>query len=66
MNYIVKLSQKLPRRLVGLDEAWPKAPQALVGASDLLREMYRTYLVRKFMRPLTPEDRTQVIMMMSL
>lgn len=56
----MRLSENLPPRLVGLDEQWPKAPAALHEASEILREMYRLDKARKFMRRLTPEDRTQV------
>lgn len=56
----MRLSKSLPRGLVGLDANWPSAPVALTEASNQLREMYRLHLTRKFMRPLTPEDRAQV------
>lgn len=55
----MRLSKSLPRGLVGLDANWPSAPVALTEASNQLREMYRLHLTRKFMRPLTPEDRAQ-------
>ncbi len=60
VNYIMRLSENLPPRLVGLDEQWPRPPAALHEASEHLKELYRLDKARKFMRRLTPEDRTQV------
>ena len=60
VNFLMQLSKKLPKGLVGLDANWPSAPVALTEASNQLREMYRLHVARKFMRPLTPEDRAQV------
>ena len=60
VNFVMQLSRNLPTQLVGFDAQWPHAPQALQETSDILREMYRLYLARKFMRKLSPDDREQV------
>jgi myosin-1 len=58
VNYLTRLSERLPASLLTLDEQWPKPPPSLQEASDQLREMYRTHKARKFMKRLTPEDKT--------
>ncbi len=60
VNYLVQLSQKVPRKLVGFEEAWPSSPQPLREAAAMLREMCRMNLIGGFMKKLTPEDRAQV------
>jgi hypothetical protein len=64
VNFVVQLSRNLPNQLVGFDAKWPHAPQPLQETSDILKEMYRLYLARKFMRKLSPDDREQVFMYM--
>ena len=60
VNFVMQLSRNLPTQLVGFDAKWPHAPQPLQETSDILKEMYRLYLARKFMRKLSPDDREQV------
>ena len=62
VNFVMQLSRNLPTQLVGFDARWPHAPQPLQETSDILKEMYRLYLARKFMRKLSPDDREQVCM----
>ena len=57
----MQLSRKLPKRLVGFDEEWYASPPPLREAGDALKEMYRRTLVYRFMKKLSPEDRTQVM-----
>ena len=61
VSFLMDLSKSLPPNLVGLDDQWPQSCRAFQQASDLLREMYRAHLAQKFMKKLTPEDKTQVL-----
>lgn len=58
VNYLTRLAERLPSSLLTLDDNWLKPPPSLQEASDQLREMYRIHKARKFMKRLTPEDKT--------
>ena len=60
MNFVMQLSRNLPTQLVGLDAKWQHAPHALQDTSDILKDIYKLHLARKFMRKLSPDDREQV------
>jgi myosin-1 len=58
INYLTRLSERLPASLLTINEKWLKPPPSLQEASDQLREMYRMNKARTFMKRLTPEDKT--------
>jgi myosin-1 len=58
INYLTRLSERLPTSLLTLDDKWLKPPPSLQEASEQLKEMYRMHKARKFMKRLTPEDKT--------
>ncbi len=60
MDFLFQLSKKLPPKLVGFDGNWPVPPPPFRDASEQLKEMYRMTLMRKFMRPLTVQQRAMV------
>lgn len=60
VHFLTKLSKSLPPKLVGFDENWPQTSRSFVQAGDLLKEMHRSNLARRFMKRLTPEDKSQV------
>jgi myosin-1 len=62
INYLTRLSERLPASLLTLDEKWLKPPPSLQEASEQLKEMYRMHKAGKFMKRLTPEDKTHYIL----
>ena len=57
---MMQLARNMPAHLVGLDDVWPHAPHALQDTSNILKEMYKVYLARKFMNKLSFDEQEQV------
>lgn len=51
-EWLLRLARALPRSV--LDKRWPPAPPPCTEASELLRPIHHTWLMRKYVRNLKP------------
>ncbi|EDV29859.1 uncharacterized protein TRIADDRAFT_49825 [Trichoplax adhaerens] len=58
ISFLETAARNLPKTV--LDKSWIKAPTALVEASELLRDMHMQYMVRKYVKNITPQRKDQL------
>lgn len=59
-SHLLLLARSLPTTV--LDKKWPKPPGSMIEASDQLRKVHTRLLVRKYIRSITVERKTQLSM----
>ncbi|XP_076338639.1 unconventional myosin-Ic-like isoform X2 [Tachypleus tridentatus] len=56
-EYLRRLAHNLPKSI--LDKSWPHAPGSCLKASDLLHDMHKKWLVRKYCKSISAERKDQ-------
>ncbi|CAL1271380.1 unnamed protein product [Larinioides sclopetarius] len=57
-EFLKRLARRLPKSL--LDKHWPLPPTSCKEASSYLRQLHRTWLVRKYVKNLSPDRKFQL------
>ncbi|MED6290783.1 Unconventional myosin-Ih [Characodon lateralis] len=60
-NYLTRLKENLPKTVLEMD-SWLTPPPILKEVSELLQNIYIRYLVRQFVREITPQRKAQLLL----